>query len=225
MTQTLARFRAPAIIVACIAVVGAAVLPGGFTAPKSREKLTASRPAETPKPVSPFRPQSVSIPKIDMEAPTVPVGTTADGAMGTPSNATDIAWWAGMKAGKGNVLLAAHHDWNGRTGSFYRLDELEVGDEIVVNGDKPGKEITFFVTWKKAVERDIDATDVLGPQEAETYGKDGKPVATLITCGGAFDTSLRTHVDRIVVRAELERTSGTGGDADLDPETAGTLDT
>jgi sortase (surface protein transpeptidase) len=102
------------------------------------------------------------------------------------------------------------------------LEELDVGDEIVVNGDKPGKELVFYVTWKKSVKRDIDATDILGPQgEEKTHGKDGKPVATLITCGGAFDTSLGTHVDRIVVRAELERTSA---DADLDPVTSGVVD-
>ncbi|MEX0875692.1 MAG: class F sortase [Actinomycetota bacterium] len=224
MTQALGRFRTPAIIVACIGAVGAALLFGGFTGPPE-EKLSVT-PVDTPKPkaVSPFTPQAVSIPKIDMEAPTVPVGTTADGAMGTPSNATDIAWWAGRKAGQGNVLLAAHRDWSGRLGSFYRLKELEVGDEIIVNGDKPGKVLTFYVTWKKTMKRDIDATEVLGSQgEEETYGKDGKPVATLITCDGVFDRSLGTARERIVVRAELEPSSG-GADEDLSPDVSETID-
>ncbi len=140
--------------------------------------------------------------------------------MGTPKNAKDIAWWSGRKAGQGNVLLAAHHDWKGATGSFYRLGDLDIGDKIVVTGDKPDKKLTFFVTWKKNLARDIDATDVLGPQgDTDSYGKEGKPVATLITCGGQFDTSLRTHRERVVVRAELEK-SGTESDGpDSEPDT------
>jgi len=212
MRQTLVRLRTPVILVASVAVLGASVGFGGTPQP-ARQATERVAPEPTPKPVSPFTPVSVSIPEIDMDAPTVPVGTTSAGAMDTPKNAVDIAWWAGRKAGEGNVLLAAHHDWNGRTGSFYRLDELDVGDKIVVTGDKPDKNLTFYVTWKKSLARDIDATEVLGPQgDTEKYGKDGQPVATLITCGGVFDTSLRTHRERVVVRAELER-SGGGDDA------------
>jgi sortase A len=217
--RLLARLRTPVILVASVAVLGASVGFGGTPqrAPQATERVV---PEATPKPVSPFTPVSVSIPDIDMDAPTVPVGTQADGAMGTPKNAVDIAWWQGRKAGQGNVLLAAHHDWNGRTGSFYRLDELEVGDKIVVTGDEPDKELIFYVTWKKSLDRNIDATEILGPQgDTDEFGKDGKPVATLITCGGVFDTSLRTHRERIVVRGELVPAGGEDEGPDVDPET------
>ena len=202
--MALARLRTPAVLVASVAVLGVSVGFGGTPkpAPQATERVV---PESDPKPVSPFTPASVSIPDIDIEAPAVPVGTQADGAMGTPKNAVDIAWWSGRKAGQGNVLLAAHHDWKGATGSFYRLGELDVGDKIVVTGDEPDKKLTFYVTWKKNLDRNIDATDILGPQgDTDEYGKDGKIVATLITCGGVFDTSLRTHRERVVVRAELE---------------------
>ncbi len=206
--MALVRLRTPVILVASIAVLGASVGFGGTPRPaRQASERVAAEP--TPSPVSPFTPVSVSIPRIDMDAPTTPVGTLANGAMGTPKNAIDIGWWEGRKAGQGNVLLAAHHDWKGATGSFYRLGELEVGDEIVVTGDDPDKKLVFYVTWTKSVERDIDATDILGPQgDTDEYGKDGQPVATLITCGGEFDTSLRTHRERVVVRAELESSGG-----------------
>ncbi len=208
MRQQLARLRTPVILVASVAVLGASVGFGGTPKP-ARQATDRVVPTPAPKRISPFTPVSVSIPDIDIEAPTVPVGTLANGAMGTPKNAVDIAWWQGRKAGQGNVLLAAHHDWKGATGSFYRLGELDIGDKIVVTGDKPDKTLTFIVVWKENLARDIDATELLGPQgDTDEYGKDGKPVATLITCGGEFDTSLRTHRERVVVRAELESSGG-----------------
>jgi LPXTG-site transpeptidase (sortase) family protein len=96
----------------------------------------------------------------------------------------------------GNLLLDGHHDWNGRTGSFYRLPELKKGDEVVVVGDGKSKKLVYRVIWVKNYDRNIDATDLLG-------NKSGRQVATLITCGGTFDTIARTHRERVVARAEL----------------------
>ena len=47
----------------------------------------------------------------------------------------------------------------------------------------------------KNYDRNIDATDLLGNENGQ--------VATLITCGGTFDTIARTHRERVVARAEL----------------------
>jgi sortase (surface protein transpeptidase) len=223
MRQTLARLRTPVILVASVAVLGASVGFGGTPRPPARAREQVARAETTPKPVSPFTPVSVSIPDIDMEAPTVPVGTLANGAMGVPKNGTDIAWWAGRKAGQGNVLLAGHYDWSRRPGSFNRLKDLDIGDRIIVTGDKPGKQLVFYVMWKKTLKRDIDATEVLGPQgDTATFGDDGEPVATLITCDGVFDTVVGTRPRRLVVRATLDRGAGLEDGGEI-PES--TLDT
>jgi LPXTG-site transpeptidase (sortase) family protein len=139
----------------------------------------------------------LSIPAIGVDAPVVPVWTeTETGRMASPGTAEDVGWWAGRKAGTGNVLLDGHHDWNGKTGVFYELPKLKPGDEVVVLGDKPEKKLTYRVLWIKNYDRNIDATDLLG-------NKTGKQMATLITCGGTFDTIARTHRERVVARAEL----------------------
>jgi LPXTG-site transpeptidase (sortase) family protein len=115
--------------------------------------------------------------------------------MGSPTNATDIGWYPGVKPGAGNALFDSHHDWNGEDGSFFSLETMRPGDQIYVLG-KNGEKLTYTVVWEQEVNGGIDATDLLGPHT-------GKQEATLITCGGAFNTFTHHHVDRIVVRAEL----------------------
>ena len=189
-----ARARRPLTFSASVAVMAATVVVGRVPAatPTPVSRAIVATPAPTPVPA--FRPARVDIPKLGVSSPTVPVGTEPDGAMGTPKSAHEIAWWRGTPAGgKGNVLLAGHRDWNGVVGSFARLGTLKPGDIIVVSGE--GHSLRYRVEWVRFLGRDIDATALLGPQ--------GRPVATLITCAGAFDTSLRESLNRYVVRAAL----------------------
>lgn len=188
----------PAVVLLCVAAsAAAAVLP---TEAQVVEQVVAApvvtpapTPPPTPTPVPVFRPEAVAIPKLGVEAPIIPVGTEADGAMGTPSNARDVAWWEGMEVGRGNALLAAHRDWNGAQGSFWGLKSLVPGDEVRVWGQ--GQELTFKVAWVEQVDADIPAGDILGEQ--------GAPVLTLITCGGVFDRRVRHYQDRVIARAVL----------------------
>jgi LPXTG-site transpeptidase (sortase) family protein len=188
-----ARLRRPITIVASIAAVAAMTLPLEAEQPKT---LTLDPVALTAKKFEDFVPKRLQLPKLGIDAPVVEVLTEQDGTMGSPGNATDVGWYPGVKPGRGNALFDAHHDWNGAEGSFYRLEEMKAGDHVVVLGSKPGQKLTYTVVWTKQVNGGIDATDLLG-------GHKGKQEATLITCGGAFDTQTRHHVDRIVVRAEL----------------------
>ena len=178
---------------ASAAVVAATVAAGSAPAasPPSAVRVIAT-PKPTPVPL--FIPARVVIPKLRVDSPTVPVGTQQDGSMGTPKSAHEIAWWKGTPAGgKGNVLLAGHRDWNGAVGSFAALGTLKPGDAIVVTGQ--GKSLTYRVQWVRFLDGNIDATTLLGPQ--------GRPVATLITCAGVFDTSIRQSRSRYVVRGVL----------------------
>ena len=189
MRSLLARSRRPLTVLASVAVMAGVYLPVG----PASDQVRVRRVVATPVPVPAFVPVSMAIPKIDLEAPIVPVQTEPDGKMGSPKTARDVGWWEGRKAGKGNVLLAAHHDWNGALGSFYRLGDLEKGDQVIVRGD--GKALTYRIVWVKNYDRNTDATELLG--------NDNGQVATLITCGGVFDTSAGTHAERIVARASL----------------------
>jgi sortase (surface protein transpeptidase) len=135
----------------------------------------------------------MDIPRLGLSAPVVVVGTEADGAMGSPTNAVDIGWWQGRRVGEGNALFAAHHDWKGRLGSFYNLADLEKGDEIVVRGE--GRSLVFLVAGKAQVDGDADPLGIL----TDTT----EPIVTLITCGGPFDRSIGHHLERVVVQAVL----------------------
>jgi LPXTG-site transpeptidase (sortase) family protein len=184
--------RVPFTLIASAAVIAATVITGSAPAAvPERHPVEAIVPTPTPVPV--FVPERVVIPALQVNAPTVPVGTEADGSMGTPSTAYQIAWWEGVKVGAGNALLAGHSDWNGAPGAFQQLGDLKPGDPVIVTGQ--GQSLTFRVTWVQLLSGGIDATQILGPQ--------GSPVVTLITCGGVFDTSIGHHLSRYVVRGVL----------------------
>lgn len=178
-------------------VVGSSLPMGAHSEPVA--KPVVQRITSTPKPVPVFTPKRLVISKIGVEGNVVPVGTEADGKMASPGTADDVGWWAGRKAGEGNLLLDGHHDWNGKVGVFYRLEELKPGDTVEVHGSKDSQKLVYRIIWVKNYDRKIDATDLLG-------NKENKQVATLITCGGTFDTIARTHRERIVARAELVTT-------------------
>ncbi len=188
-----ARLRRSLTVLASVAAVAAMTLPLEAEQPRTSALVPATVTAKT---FEDFVPKRLQLPKLGIDAPIVEVLTAQDGTMGSPTNATDIGWYPGVKPGKGNALFDSHHDWNGAEGSFYRLEEMRPGDEIVVLGSKPGQKLVYTVVWNRQVNGGIDATDLLGAHK-------GRQETTLITCGGAFDTQTRHHVDRIVVRAEL----------------------
>ncbi|HVL80145.1 MAG TPA: class F sortase [Actinomycetota bacterium] len=196
--RLLYRLRRPALLLASAAALTAAIVPAPQLeqAPVAQEVVAAPTPSpveETPVPVPVFAPTEIELPTLNQTAPVVPVGVEADGAMGTPSNAVDVAWWDGVRVGEGNALLAGHKDWNKRPGTFFRLGELKRGDPVVVRG--PEGELRFEVAWVHQLHRDSDAAGILGDQ--------GAPTLTLITCGGRFDRAVRGYEDRIVARAVL----------------------
>ena len=187
-----ATLRRPMVVIASIAVIST-----GFLPTEAAQKPVAQRVIFAPPPIKAFTPVSLSIPRIGVEAPVVPVWTYQDGTMESPKTAKDVGWWAGRKAGKGNLLLDGHHDWNRQQGTFYRLAELEAGDTFTVKGNDPTKVLTYRIVWVKNYDRLVDASDLLGNENGQ--------FATLITCGGSFDTIARTHRERVVARAELVR--------------------
>jgi LPXTG-site transpeptidase (sortase) family protein len=194
LTNAVATLRRPVIMSLSFAVVATGFLP----LDAAQRAAYVQRVVATPTPIKAFKPLKVEIPRIDLEANVVPVGTTPDGQMDAPKSADDVGWWDGRKAGDGNLLLDGHHDWNGRVGSFYRLPELKEGDEIRVQGDEKDKVLVYRIVWIKNFDRNIDATDLLGNENGQ--------VATLITCGGTWDSIARTRRERVVARAELVRT-------------------
>ncbi len=143
-----------------------------------------------------IEPTDISIPKIDVHAKIVQVGTTSSGAMDTPERYADVGWWSlGAEPGEtGRAVLAGHVDSPWGAAVFIRLDELEPGDEIIV-GD--GLSELHYVVRGAAVYR-ADAAPV-----EDIFGPSTERELILITCGGWFDRSSASYLHRRVVFAVL----------------------
>ncbi len=139
---------------------------------------------------------SIVMPTLDVSAPIVKVGVGSDGAMVVPHNARDVAWLdqGGIPGDTNNVVLAGHINYSRQAGSFGRIRELGKGDSITV--EMKGRHYKFRVVWNCFFDRNTDAA-------AQIMGKTDVPSVTLISCGGVFDSSARTHTQRVAVRAEM----------------------
>jgi Sortase domain len=75
---------------------------------------------------------------------------------------------------------------------FFRLRELGPGDLVSV-GFTDGSRSTFRVVARRSFPKSA--------LPAMLFERDGRPVLTLVTCGGAFDETTRSYSDNVVVFA------------------------
>ena len=165
------------------------ILPSGHTPPEE----PGSVPAHLRDLVEGAAPPPVSIPTPGPEAPTRVVIPAID----VDALVVEGDSWEQLKLGvghhlrtanpgeRGNMVLSAHNDIYGEI--FRRLDDLELGDEVVVYAEE--QPYRYVVTAKQIVE----------PTEVGVLAPTTKPVATLISC---YPYMVDTH--RIVVVAELQ---------------------
>ena len=138
-------------------------------------------------------PNRLRIPALGVDANVVPVGLAANSDMEIPG-ATDVGWYElGPRPGApGSAVLAAHIDYAGQRGAFFDLGSIPVGAEIIVDGE--GGEQTFVVEEREQVAKaDVDLS--------RYFTNDGPTRITLITCGGAFDKSIRHYQDNLIITA------------------------
>jgi sortase A len=143
-------------------------------------------------------PVSLSIPAIEVQAAVMNVGLLENGQMGVPSDYMEVGWFEpGTKPGeRGNAVLAGHVDSKTGPAIFFNLNELEVGDEVMVTGEK-GKKLTFIVRDKKVFPKD-------NAPVSEIFGYTSRRQLNLITCTGTFDRKQGGHIDRLVIYTELK---------------------
>lgn len=155
--------------------------PGGIydraigTATEPVEPVVASA-AEPPLRDSAYR---LVIDSIGVNANVFTYGVDANRVPEIPLNGEDVAWYNfSARPGTGsNAVYAAHVTWNGRA-VFYDLDDLVVGERIVLRGDD-GKELVYVVSESFLVDPgDANAISVMSPTSND--------VLTLITCDGSF---------------------------------------
>ncbi|HSJ29506.1 MAG TPA: class F sortase [Acidimicrobiia bacterium] len=150
-------------------------------------------PAALPAPAPP--PVAITIEGVPIEtAPVIPVGVEANGEMEIPG-AREVGWYrfGPTPAEGGSSVLAAHIAWNGSSGVFRRLADVEIGAVVTIayaDGSSSRHRVTEIAQYAK---------DHL-PLE-RVFARSGEPVLTLITCGGSFNRSLNSYDDNVVVYA------------------------
>ena len=204
--------RPPQLLAVAFAalVIGAAaywLLAGGDsrdeTPPQVVVDTISSRELELPAgPAAPIEVPPVPIarlviPAIDVDAGVEIRSVTADGVMENPTGPHDVAWYnfTALPNQPGNIVMAGHLDYvNIGAAVFYHLDELQPGDEVLLNLEN-GDTASYRVTSVQAYDADeAPVEEIVGPTEVETV--------TLITCGGTFNATSREYSERVIVRAE-----------------------
>lgn len=137
----------------------------------------------------------IEIPSLNIDAPVVPVGLTAEGEVQPPPSPDSVGWYnlSPVPGAPGNSVLAGHVDWKDRAAVFWDLRKLKPGDMIYISSSDR-VDAPFVVEW---VER-------YKPQEApidRIFASLYEPALTVITCEGVFDPIARDYSLRLVVRA------------------------
>ncbi len=145
-------------------------------------------------------PVAVDIPAIEVSTPLVDLGLNSDGTLEVPVDFSKAGWFTGGNA-PGDpegppALLAGHVDDRTDPAVFFRLPELEIGDEVLVTRADNSVAV-FTVSDRRQYPKDALPTD-------EIYAPVDESEVVLITCTGAFDETAGSYLDNLVVRATLD---------------------
>lgn len=140
---------------------------------------------------------TLEVPAIGVSTPLISLGLNEDGTMEVPEDFAEVGWYrySPTPGEDGPAVLAGHVDSHTGPAVFYRLTDLQPGDEVRVTGAE-GTTTTFEV--QRVEQHPKDAF----PHEA-VYGDTAGPELRLITCGGVFDRAEQAHRDNIIVYAAL----------------------
>ncbi len=201
------RWRALAAVLAgvaafCLVMWGASSGPaspaGAGADPSSSSTGTpavASTEAAAATAAPPAAPVTLSIPAIDVQTHVIRLGQHRDGTVEVPENPDEAGWFQlGPPPGAaGSSVILGHADSMSGPAVFYRLKELRPGDRIAVlldDGTTARFRVHSVETYANA---DFPAKKV--------YGKQGRSLLNLVTCGGAYDSSRGGYQSNVVVNA------------------------
>ena len=142
-------------------------------------------------------PVTIRIPRIDVDAPIIPLGLRDDGKIAVPSAPEETGWWlGGPEPGEpGPAVILGHVDSTEGPAVFFDVRYLKVGDEIHIDR-ADGSTLTYIVDSSERHPKDDFPTD-------EVYGPTEQPTLRLVTCGGEYDFDVRTYPDNVIVFASL----------------------
>jgi sortase (surface protein transpeptidase) len=177
----------------------------GYPLPAGLQHPSASRPApsvtktytQTEAPQAVSLPVSLSIPAIGVKTSLQQLGLSSSGALNPPTDTTQAGWYTGsaVPGQPGPAVLAGHVDSYQGPAVFFYLRDLQPGDTVTVTLSN-GSPVEFSVTDVETYPKDQFPT-------AAVYGARPDSELRLITCGGSFDSSVRSYDDNVVVFATL----------------------
>jgi len=153
---------------------------------------SAAAPVSTPRGE---RPETLTIPAIDVDATVTELGIADDGTIEVPDVPAETGWLDTTPAPgqQGPAVIAGHVDSTTGPAVFYRLSELVAGDEITVTAHD-GTTARFTVDGVRTYAQDDFPTE-------EVYGPVPGPALRLITCGGVYDRSAGGYQSNVVIYA------------------------
>ncbi|MGC1177158.1 MAG: sortase [Candidatus Saccharimonadales bacterium] len=145
--------------------------------------------------VAPDLPRYIKITKLGITARVLQTGITNTGALGTPNNVYDTAWYTGSaKPGQPGATLIDGHVSSWTThGVFYNIKNLISGDTIqIVRGD--GAVLNYRVMKTQVYSADnVDMHAALSPVSPAKAG------LNLITCTGKVKPGTSEFNQRVIV--------------------------
>jgi len=189
-----------------LALVGLLCALVACSSPTTPSSSADAVPVPVPDPVDRTAlPAGIYIPRLDTRSTLIATGFDTAGGLEAPpvDQPKQASWWKGSPrpGDPGPAVILGHVDGtcpdgqSGCPGVFYRLDELEVDDEVLVDRHD-GSTVRFAVYRVEQVAKDRFPAD-------RVYGDTDGPELRLITCGGVFDYGASHYTDNVIVFARL----------------------
>ncbi|WP_142024452.1 class F sortase [Blastococcus colisei] len=188
-------------------LAGTALIAGTVALVHPGATVPATEAAATPVPVVAERgtvgtaapPVRVRVPAMGVDSELLRLRTDATGTLVPPEDFDRAGWFAdgAVPGDVGPSVIAGHVDSRDGPAVFFRLDELVVGDEVLVDR-ADGSTVRFSVTATERHPKNEFPTE-------DVYGPTPRAELRLITCGGEFDRDRRSYRDNVVVSAVLMR--------------------
>lgn len=143
------------------------------------------------------QPVRIVIPAIRVDSTIIEVGIMENGSMEVPP--FGLAGWYKLgpaPGAAGPAVIVAHVDSTDGPDVFYRLKDLDAGDEVLVYGED-GQLATFVMDSKEQQLKTELPTERI-------WNDTWEPVIRLITCGGDFDRSSRHYLSNVIVYGHLK---------------------
>lgn len=185
-----------AVVFLTAALRGHDDLAGPAAPPAGGAAANATPPGATPL-VKRSAPVELRIPAIGVSVPVSELGLNPDQTVEVPTDFQLPGWYRlGTAPGQlGSAVILGHVDSYRGPAVFFRLQHLQVGDEVEVtlaDGAIARFAVTEMATYPKAQ----------FPAE-QVYGSQGTSALVLVTCGGEFDSEARSYRSNVVAYTSL----------------------